>query len=83
MKMTREEAKERAEVMLSFAAGKEVQFFNRMSGQWEDIPGEVLWYLSVLAHTIGYPLKDIAEMNIKKVTSRGRRNKIHGDGDYR
>lgn len=175
--MTREEARERAEVMLAFAAGKDVQFFNRMSGQWDDIPGEVLfdstceyrvkpnidfsepsedgeqsvgrlnkyqmltlrtwckplgidalpyltlalngevgeltekvkklyrdhygeltpqmaeglalelgdalWYLSVLAHTIGYSLKDIADMNIKKVTSRDRRNKIHGDGDYR
>lgn len=41
--MTREEAKKRAEVMLAFAAGKDVQFFNRMSGQWEDIPGEVLF----------------------------------------
>lgn len=34
-------------------------------------------------NTIGYSLKDIADMNIKKVTSRDRRNKIHGDGDYR
>ena len=36
---------------------------------------DALWYLSVLAHTIGYSLKDIADMNIKKVTSRAKQKR--------
>ena len=32
--------------------------------------GDVLWYLSQLSHDIGYTLKDIAQMNLDKLSFR-------------
>ena len=45
--------------------------------------GDVLWYIAALADDIGYTLDDIANLNIKKLKSRVKRNKIHGEGDNR
>ena len=45
--------------------------------------GDVLWYVAVLADDIGYSLSEIAEMNIDKLSSRKRRGKIAGSGDFR
>jgi NTP pyrophosphatase (non-canonical NTP hydrolase) len=45
--------------------------------------GDVLWYVSELAHNLGYDLEDIADMNLKKLKSRKERNVIKGAGDTR
>lgn len=45
--------------------------------------GDVLWYLSVLAHRLGLTLEDIAEMNIEKLAKRKAEGKIQGKGDNR
>lgn len=45
--------------------------------------GDVLWYLTQFAKSIGFTLEDIAKMNIEKLKSRAERNKIHGSGDNR
>ena len=45
--------------------------------------GDVLWYLSQLARLADLTLQQVAEANIKKLTSRKERGKIHGDGDNR
>lgn len=45
--------------------------------------GDVLWYLSNTANDIGYSLKEIANLNIDKLTSRKNRNVIKGSGDNR
>lgn len=45
--------------------------------------GDVLWYLAVLSEELGYPLSEIARLNIDKLASRASRNKIHGSGDNR
>lgn len=45
--------------------------------------GDVLWYTTNLTHELGYTLSDIAEMNMKKLTSRIERGVINGDGDNR
>lgn len=45
--------------------------------------GDVLWYISQLADEIGYPLDEIAEMNIDKLRSRQERSRLHGSGDDR
>lgn len=45
--------------------------------------GDVLWYVSQVAAEFDLSLEKIAEQNVKKLTSRKQRNKIHGDGDNR
>lgn len=45
--------------------------------------GDCLWYVAVMADSIGYSLQEIAQMNIEKLRSRQQRNKIHGNGDNR
>ncbi len=45
--------------------------------------GDVLWYLSVLADDLDFPMNDIAEYNLEKLKSRKERGVIKGDGDER
>ena len=45
--------------------------------------GDVQWYIAQLATELELSLKDIAESNIKKLLSRVKRGKLHGDGDNR
>lgn len=45
--------------------------------------GDVLWYVAVMAHDIGFTLDEIGELNHEKLTSRQRRGKINGNGDNR
>ena len=45
--------------------------------------GDTLWYIALMADTIGIPLQQIAEMNIQKLSDRKNRNVIKGEGDNR
>lgn len=45
--------------------------------------GDVLWYLSQIAHEIGVPLSKVAELNVLKLRHRQLRNRIGGSGDAR
>lgn len=45
--------------------------------------GDVLWYLSQLAKTLGLSLADVAETNIKKLADRAERGVIKSEGDSR
>jgi NTP pyrophosphatase (non-canonical NTP hydrolase) len=45
--------------------------------------GDVLWYVSSIAHELGFTLEEIAEANINKIESRRARNVQHGNGDDR
>lgn len=45
--------------------------------------GDVLWYLSQIAKEFGIPMSEIAEYNIKKLSSRKERGMISGSGDER
>jgi len=45
--------------------------------------GDVLWYLSVLSHALGYSLDDVALMNMNKLNKRKAEGKLQGSGDNR
>lgn len=45
--------------------------------------GDVLWYLSQLAHELDTTLDNIAQINIDKLFDRKNRNKLQGSGDTR
>ena len=45
--------------------------------------GDVLWYCAVLANDLGYSLEEVGQMNIDKLSSRKKRDMIHGNGDNR
>jgi len=45
--------------------------------------GDVLWYIAALATELEIDLEYVAENNLKKLTDRQNRGKIHGSGDRR
>lgn len=45
--------------------------------------GDNLWYISNMAHELGYSLSDIMTMNVEKLVDRRARGVSHGDGDNR
>lgn len=45
--------------------------------------GDVLWYVSNLAHEVGFDLRKIANINVRKLQDRQRRGTLHGSGDER
>lgn len=45
--------------------------------------GDVMWYVANLSEVLGYPLSDIAQMNIEKIAGRVKRGTLHGAGDNR
>jgi len=45
--------------------------------------GDVLWYLAVFAHELGFSLDAIAKQNLDKLQSRKARGVLGGAGDNR
>ncbi len=45
--------------------------------------GDVLWYVSAVAHYLEIPLEKVAELNLKKLSSRQSRGVTRGSGDNR
>ena len=45
--------------------------------------GDVLWYVAMIAEYLEVPLSEVAKVNIDKLESRYKRDKIHGFGDNR
>jgi NTP pyrophosphatase (non-canonical NTP hydrolase) len=45
--------------------------------------GDVLWYLAVFAHDLGFSLDGIAKQNLDKLQSRKARGVLGGTGDNR
>ncbi|HSX16816.1 MAG TPA: nucleoside triphosphate pyrophosphohydrolase family protein [Patescibacteria group bacterium] len=45
--------------------------------------GDVVWYIAVMAHSLGLSFDDIMSRNVEKLKSRKVRGKIVGEGDNR
>jgi NTP pyrophosphatase (non-canonical NTP hydrolase) len=45
--------------------------------------GDMMWYMARLCSHLGVKFDQVALMNVDKLQSRKKREKIHGDGDIR
>lgn len=45
--------------------------------------GDVVWYIAVLANSLGLSLDEVMQRNVKKLADRKKRNVIKGAGDNR
>jgi NTP pyrophosphatase (non-canonical NTP hydrolase) len=45
--------------------------------------GDVLWYIAVFAHQLGFSLETVAKQNLEKLSSRKARGVLGGSGDNR
>lgn len=45
--------------------------------------GDVVWYIAVMAHSLGLSFDTMMEKNLKKLADRQNRNVIKGKGDNR
>jgi len=45
--------------------------------------GDVLWYLAVFAHEMGFSFEEVAASNLKKLQDRQARGVLGGSGDNR
>jgi len=45
--------------------------------------GDVVWYIAVMAHSLGLSFDDVMQRNVEKLKSRKQRNVIRGRGDNR
>lgn len=45
--------------------------------------GDPLWYITEIAHRLGFSLEDVARRNNEKLADREERGVIKGDGDKR
>ena len=45
--------------------------------------GDVVWYIAVLAHSLGLSFEEVMQLNVQKLADRKKRGVIKGKGDNR
>ncbi|MDO8340590.1 MAG: nucleoside triphosphate pyrophosphohydrolase family protein [Candidatus Woesebacteria bacterium] len=45
--------------------------------------GDMMWYIAQLSTELNLKLSDVTEKNLEKLSSRQKRNTVHGSGDHR
>lgn len=45
--------------------------------------GDILWYITTISRHLNSSIEEVAKMNIDKLSSRAKRDVLHGSGDNR
>jgi len=77
------ESGEVAEKVKKVIRDKDGHFDSKTKTEIKKELGDVLWYLSQIATELDIPLEDVAKENLKKLSSRQKRGRLHGEGDNR
>ena len=62
-----------------FVRGNSSQFTDNIA----DELGDVLWFVAMMAHRLGFSLEEVMRRNLGKLADRQNRGVIIGDGDKR
>ena len=77
------EAGEVVEKWKKIVAYKQGKVSNEDLGELAKELGDVVWYIAVMAYSLGLSFDDIMQKNLSKLADRKKRNIIKGAGDNR
>jgi NTP pyrophosphatase (non-canonical NTP hydrolase) len=77
------EAGEIVEKWKKIVAYKEGQVSREDLAELKKELGDVVWYIAVLADSLGLSFEEVMKLNIDKLADRQKRNVIKGQGDNR
>ena len=77
------EAGEVVEKWKKIVAYKEGKISEEDLGELGKELGDVVWYIAVMANSLGFSFDDIMQKNLAKLKSRKQRDTIKGEGDNR
>ncbi len=77
------EAGEVLEKWKKIVAYKEGIISDEDLGELKKELGDVVWYIAVLADSLGFSFEEIMQLNLQKLQDRKKRNVIKGEGDNR
>ena len=64
-------------------AYREGKFDDEQFSDFKKEFADVIWYIAVLADSMGVSLDEVMQQNVQKLVDRARRNVIKGSGDNR
>lgn len=77
------EAGEVVEKWKKIVAYKEGEISEEDKLQLKKELGDVVWYVAVLANSLGMSFEEVMQHNVQKLADRAKRNVIKGKGDNR
>ena len=77
------EAGEVVEKWKKIVAYKEGKISDEDLQEFKKELGDVVWYIAVMANSLGLTFEEIMALNVKKLQDRQKRNVIKGAGDNR
>jgi len=77
------EAGEIVEKWKKAVAYREGKFDEAQLADFKKELGDVVWYIAVLAESLGWTLEEVMQLNVKKLADRKKRDVIKGAGDNR